>query len=104
MQDKTAEGHPIVVRHFATVQDVAACQLLFVPAGEDDELPDLLGKLAGKPVLTVGETDAFCPAGGCMSFYLADNRVRFEISPAATDTAGLKVSAKLMKLARIYTK
>ena len=57
---------------------------------------------ANKPVLTVGETDAFMRAGGVIRFYLDDGRVRFEINPDAAARAGVKVSSKLLNLARIY--
>jgi hypothetical protein len=102
MQDKTAEGRPIVVKHFASADELGPCQVLFVPQSQDPELPALFGRLGGSAVLTVGESDNFLPAGGGIRFMLEDERIRFEISPAATDAARLKVSAKLMKLARIY--
>ncbi|HUB25597.1 MAG TPA: YfiR family protein [Tepidisphaeraceae bacterium] len=102
MQGKTAEDRPIVVKHFASTDEMGPCQVLFVPQSQDSELPALFGKLGTIPVLTVGESEQFLPAGGGIRFLLEDNRIRFEISPAATDAARLKVSAKLMKLARIY--
>jgi hypothetical protein len=91
-----------VVRHFPSADQMEPCQVLFVPAGDDDALPAIMAKLANAPVLTVGESDRFMAAGGEIRFFLEDNKMRFEIDPAATDAARLKVSAKLMKLARIY--
>ena len=53
-------------------------------------------------MLTVDDTDSFMAAGGGIRFFLENNKVRFEIDPDATEAAGLKVSSRLMKLARIY--
>jgi hypothetical protein len=104
MSGKSAASRSIVVKHFGSVDDVQSCQLLFVPATQDSNLKALSDKLNNKPILTVGESDAFIEAGGDIRFYLDGNRIRFEIDPSPIETDGLKVSAKLMKLARIYSK
>jgi len=104
MSGKSVANHPIQVQHFSSADQLGDCQMLFVPASEDSNLSEIIGAEAKRPVLTVGETDAFSPAGGCMRFYLEDGKVRFEIGPDAVDEARLKVSAKLMNLARIYKK
>jgi hypothetical protein len=101
---KSVGGHSISVKHFASVDDMAACQLLFVPASQDSSLGAVFSKINGAPVLTVGESDAFPPAGGEIRFFLEDNKMHFEINPDPITAAGLQVSAKLMKLAHIYKK
>ncbi len=102
MSGKTVDGRAIVVRHFPTPDQMDACQLLFVPANDDGALAAIMSRLGAAPVLTVGESDRFMPAGGDIRFFLDEDKMRFEIDPAATDAARLKVSAKLMKLARMY--
>jgi hypothetical protein len=104
MSGKTAAARNLQIVHFNSLSDLGECQILFVPAGLDPSLKALFDNLGNRPVLTVGETDAFDPAGGCMRFFLEENRMRFEVSPDAVSAAGLKISAKLMKLARIYRK
>jgi len=104
MSGKSVHNHPIQVKHFDSAANVGDCQILFVPASEDSELSDIISAEGKKPVLTVGESDAFCPAGGCLRFFIDDDRVRFEIAPDAMDAAGLKVSAQLMRLAKIFRK
>jgi preprotein translocase subunit Sec61beta len=101
---KSVAGHSIVVQHFSSADSMSPCQLLFVPASEDSSLNDLFAKLNGLPILTVGESDVFSPAGGAIRFFVEDKKMRFEIDPDSINSAGLKVSAKLMQLARIYKK
>jgi hypothetical protein len=101
---KSVGNHSINVRHFASVDEMSSCQLLFVPASQDSSLKDVFAKLNGAPVLTVGESDAFPAAGGEIRFFLEDNKMHFEINPDPIAAAGMQVSAKLMKLARIYKK
>lgn len=99
---KSIAGHPIVVKHVATEADLPPCHVLFVPSDLAGRLKDALARVARDPVLTVGESDAFLRGGGVIRFYLEDGRVRFEIDPDAADRAGLKISSKLLSLARIY--
>jgi len=75
------------------------CHLLFVPAGA--AMPAYLRAASGQPVFTVGESRAFMNEGGIASFYLDSGNVRFEINPAAAERARLRVSARLLQLARL---
>jgi len=104
MTGKSVAGHSIVVQHFSSGDNMSSCQLLFVPASEDSSLNNLFAKLNSQPILTVGESEAFSSAGGAIRFFVEDKKMRFEIDPDSINSAGLKVSAKLMKLARIYKK
>jgi hypothetical protein len=105
MASKTIRSRNIVVRYFSTADSIEPCQLLFVPAGEDDSAARIIGdKVADRPVLTIGESDAFMGAGGVIRFYNEENKVRFEIAPQAAERGHLKISSKLLRLARIFTK
>lgn len=102
MEGKSVRGRRIVVRHFGSLEELGTCHLLYVSRSEDELLPALFQQLAGKSVLTVGETDGFPWAGGTIRFFIQENKIRFEISPASAERARLKISSKLMKLARIF--
>jgi hypothetical protein len=64
-------------------------------------LPEIIGQLRGASVLVVGETDGFAQAGGTVQFTLEEDRVRFMINPDAAERAGLRLSSKLLALAKI---
>jgi hypothetical protein len=49
----------------------------------------------------VGESEGFASAGGVIQFAIEKNRVRFLINAEAADTAGVKISSKLLALAAI---
>jgi len=51
-------------------------------------------------VLTVGEMPHFVQSGGAVNFILEGNKVRFEINTDAAARARLKLSSKLLALAR----
>lgn len=98
---KSAGRRPLLVKHFAQAADVNRCQLLFIAAGQEDQLAAARTRLGDAPVLTVGESEEFIRAGGMIRFYQEDNRLRFEINPSAAHKAGLRISSRLLKLAKI---
>ena len=53
------------------------------------------------PVLTVGEDEEFIDEGGVVQFYLEGNKVRFAFNLNEVQERELKVSSKLLSLAKI---
>lgn len=82
-------------------QDLAGCHVVFVSSPARESTMDLANRLKGRPVLLVGESEGFAASGGAIQFTIEDNRVHFIINPDAADRAGLKISSKLLALAKI---
>ena len=61
----------------------------------------MLPRWAGNPVLTVGEGPAFVMGGGVMNFFWEDGKLRFEVSADHLEKSGLRLSSKLLRLARL---
>lgn len=101
---KKIAGRSIVVKYKITAETASACHMLFVPLSADGSSTAILSHLSKKPVLTVGETEAFMKANGMARFFTENNKVHFEMNPDLADGAGVKISSKLLKLARIYKK
>jgi YfiR/HmsC-like len=98
---KVVAGRTLTIRRFASLQDLEACEILFISTSEMQHLPQILQRLQGAAVLTVGEADRFARRGGMIGFVLEDDRVRLEVNRAATEKAGLQVSSKLLAVARL---
>jgi YfiR/HmsC-like len=97
---KTIGNRLVRVFHARQLQDTQNCQILFIPASEKKHLPAILAWLKNSPVLTVGEAASFAQDGGMIGFCLEDKKIRFEINLAAADHAGLKISSRLLALAK----
>ena len=54
----------------------------------------------GLSILTVSELDRFVQAGGMIQFVIEGNKVRFEINDQAAREANLRISSKLLSVAR----
>lgn len=97
---KTIGGRPIRVLHFKQAQEIQGCQVLFVGTQEKKFISTILANVRATPVLTVGESENFARQGGMIGFFLEDNKVRFEINLDAAEQAKLKISARLLTLAK----
>jgi len=91
----------VAIERSKELADARHCQMVFVSSSEKSRVAEILDGLKGTSTLVVGETEGFAAAGGMIQFVLEDNRVRFLINTDATDRAGLKVSSKLLSLARL---
>jgi hypothetical protein len=100
---KTVQGHELQVKRFQQGEDLLACHVLFISASEKKRLPSILVTLNGSSVLTVADMDHFIESGGMIQFVMEEKRVRFGIDVGAASRAHLKVSAKLLSLARTVT-
>ena len=98
---KTANGHPFMIRRFRREEDARGCQILFTGSSDQTYIRSLLAILKGSSVLTVGETAGFLRLGGIIRFTLEENKVRFEINVDAAERARLKISSKLLLIAKV---
>lgn len=97
---KSIGNRRLQVKHVKELEQIAGCQVLFIAAGEKKRHGEELAMASKRPVLTVGETDGFATEGGIIGFSREQNKIRFDINLDAAGKAQLKISAKLLSLAK----
>jgi hypothetical protein len=100
LNGKAVEGRWVRVLHFKEAQEIQGCQVMFIGIADKKFISATMADLKGTPVLTVGESEHFVQEGGMIGFFLEDNKVRFEINLNAAEHAKLKISARLLALAK----
>jgi YfiR/HmsC-like len=100
---KTVQGRDLVIRKYHQGENLRGATILFISESEKKRLPQILAGLRGSSVLTVSDMDGFLDGGGMIQFLIENDRVRFGIDVGATARAKLKVSSKLLSLARTVT-
>ncbi len=95
------DGRKVAVRRFARVEEVVTCHVLYLSESAPADLPATLAALAGRPILTVGESELFARSGGIIRLVKRDQVIGFEVCPRAATAGQLKLSSKLLALARI---
>ncbi|HXZ33161.1 MAG TPA: YfiR family protein [Terriglobales bacterium] len=99
-REKTVNAHKLQVDQVADLQMARTCHILFVASSEKAQLAQILEGLRGTDALTVGDTKGFVEQGGMINFVLGNNRVQFEVNRKAAEQAGLKISSKLLSVAK----
>jgi len=97
---RTINGRPVTVRKLRPGEAVASLHVLFVGRSDSSRLADILAAAKGQPLLTVTETDEALKLGSMINFVVVEDKVRFDIAPPPSESSNLKISARLLGVAR----
>jgi hypothetical protein len=98
---ETLRGEQVNDRMLATrviSMPESGCDVVFLPQGISST--PYLRAASRSPTLTVGESPDFITEGGIVNFVAEDGRIRFQISQGAAARADLRISSRLLRLAR----
>ena len=104
--EKLATGaeKKISVKRVGLTDDLANCQILLISTCELSDLATVMKQVEGKPILTVGDCVDFARYGVMVNFYTEEDgdeeKVKFEVNQVTPSDACLKISSKMLKLAR----
>lgn len=98
---ESIRGRPLSVRRFLKPEEARGCHLVFVSRSEKGRLADIVRRLAGQGILTVGDVESFGRLGGMITFKMVKGKVQFEINVAAAEKEGFRLSAKLLRVAQV---
>ena len=98
---KQIQDRPIIVRRFATLDDLDRCHILFASRSESDQYERIFEHARLLFALTVGESEQFTRRGGSIDFVISNQKIRFEINSDAARRTDVRINAKLLKLAMI---
>ena len=100
---RMVERHPIEVRHPSGVGDALGCHIFMITSERNEQSGGFIEAVAGKSILTVGETDGFANSGGMIGFYNEGSKLRFEINRGVVESSNLRISSRLLQLARLVS-
>jgi hypothetical protein len=101
VKGEVVRGRRIRVEYYRRAADIDRCHVLFASASEMNRADDIIAAVAGRSVVTVGETEAFLDRGGMIALVADQNRVRLRIAPGALRAENLAASSKLLRVAEI---
>jgi hypothetical protein len=101
LKGHTVEGHGLVVSRVEADGPLRSCHLLYVSGLTLQRTTQLLERLNGAPVFTISDLDRFAQRGGIAHFFIENGTMRFAINVEAAQRAHLRLSSKLLGLARI---
>lgn len=99
LNGKKAQDKSIHITHSFTEESLDRCHALYVSPSQRKRYEYILGILADRPVLTIGNDSRFLDAGGIISLIRQEDRLRFEIDLDALQKSRIIISSKLLALA-----
>ena len=103
-KSKTVGERKVEFRKFSSVKEITNCQIVFisrtVPPKQQEEI---IRNVATKQVLVVCESPGQAARGASINFFIEANKIRFEINTSVVKKQGLKISSKLLTMAKIVT-
>ncbi len=96
-------GRPAEVRRVTTAADLEGLHVLFVGQGAAPDATPLLAQAVATSILTVTDMTGPQPPDSMINFFVADDRVRFDVALAPAEAAGLRLSSRLLQVARQVT-
>lgn len=97
---RTVYDKKIIIRRFDRPEDIGFCNILYIPKNNSIPVNSIIQKV-NQGTLTISEEEGYARQGTAFNFVLVKDKLRFESNVRAINSAGLKASSQLLKLAII---
>jgi hypothetical protein len=101
LDGKEVKNRSLSVSAINSLDNANEFHIIFFNPSERENITSLLSSLNNSSVLTIGDMPGFAEECGIINFYLKGGKVRFEVNVAVSRRERLKISSKLLRLARI---
>jgi len=100
---QSVNGRPIAVRRLAQGEPIDGLGIIFIARSHAARLEQTLAATKEQPILTVTESDQGTAVGSMVNFVVVADKVRFDIALQRAELSNLKISARLLAVARVVT-
>jgi hypothetical protein len=100
IKGKSIKGRQLEIKRLKWGQSLRICHILYISSYEQRHLPQILQSIKGASILTIGEMDQFTELGGIINLMMEENRVLFEINLSVAEQSQIKISSRLLALAK----
>ncbi|MCF6250854.1 MAG: YfiR family protein [Methylococcaceae bacterium] len=108
IEKRTVHNKPIRLYRYQKVSEIKQCHIVYLGESEDNwgnsdlSFSGVLTISSLEKTLTVSDSRQITQAGGMISFFLEEGKVKLLVNLQALRKSGLEVSAKLLEVAEIY--
>ena len=101
LERKIVNNRPIGVRRLDGDAPIGAIHAVFIGDLDARHAERVLSAVESDAIVSIGEDSGFATRGGIIGLVVEGQKIRFEINTAAADSSRLRISSKLLALARI---
>jgi hypothetical protein len=98
--ERTVNGRPVTVRKLKRGESIANVQMLFVGRSEAGRLAEILTPARARATLIVTESENALALGSMINFVVVEDKVRFDVAVPPAEEGDLRISARLLAVAR----
>ena len=95
-----AGGRVLETRTGVAIEQIEECHVLYVARQYSGDLVEIKKQIGSASILLVSEQQDFEEVGGIISYFVESNKLKISIDPYAASAANLKISSKLMQIAK----
>ena len=104
MIGRKANGKDWKIKRISNLAEAEKCHMLILSGIKLHEAMQVLKDISDKPIVTIGdEMNNFCQIGGVVNFLPQFSERQFEINKDVANDIGIKISPKLLLLAKIIS-
>ena len=97
---RAVQGRPIFVRRLRRGEPFSGLHVLFVGRAEAARMAEILVAAKGQPLLIVTESEDALSHGSMINFVAVGDKVRFDVALPQAERGQLRISARLLAVAR----
>jgi len=101
VKGRTVNGRPVEVRRLRAGEAPTGLSVLFIGASERSRTAALARAAHMRGILTITESDEGLEQGGIINLTVDEGRVRFDVALDSAERAGIKLSSRLLAVARV---
>jgi hypothetical protein len=101
VKGRAVRGRKTVIKRGVKPDELTTCHICFVSRSEEENLAESLAELRDCHALTVSDVEGFAQRGGVIGLVTVEDGIHLEINVDAAERAGVTVSSRLLKLAKI---
>lgn len=98
---KTIGNKTLNIINLSRLRNFEECHVLYINNLKQNVLLQVLLEIKKRPLLTIGEGHNFAEQGGMIGLENMDGKITLYVHLAAANGSGFKISARLLKLAKI---
>ncbi len=99
IEGKQVKNKKFIIEHIKSVSSIKECNMLYISKSEGKNLASIINFANNYNVLTISDEAGFEEKGVIINMFISEEMIRFNVNIDAAQKAGLKISAKLLKLA-----
>ncbi len=99
IEGKQVKNKKFIIELIKSVSSIKECNMLYISKSEEKNLASIINFANNYNVLTISDEAGFEKRGVIINMFISEEMIRFNINMDDAKKAGLKVSAKLLKLA-----